>query len=246
MAGAAVEHRPGRRAFLDLHCHTAASFDCLSRPADLVRVAAQRGLTHVAVTDHETIDGALAARDAAPDGLNVIVGQEVRTRSGDLIGLFLERPLGPGMSAADTAAAIREQGGLVGVAHPFDRFRASGGHRAAGEALDELLAAVDYVETWNARVMFGDGNQRAAQMAVERGLPGVAVSDAHTLMEVGVAYTFVDAPVGSAAELRAALSRADIVTGRASRLLRAGMPLAKGVQWLRGKRRIVASPGGPA
>ena len=62
------------RAFIDLHCHTRASFDCLSNPADVVRLAAERGLTHIAITDHDRIDGALAARAAAPAGLTVIVG----------------------------------------------------------------------------------------------------------------------------------------------------------------------------
>ena len=77
------------RAFIDLHCHTRASFDCLSKPADVVRLAAQRGLTHIAITDHDRIDGALEAQAAAPDGLTVIVGEEVKTTDGDLICVFL-------------------------------------------------------------------------------------------------------------------------------------------------------------
>src|SRR5687768_11258007 len=103
------------RAFIDLHCHTSASFDCLSRPADVVRAAAERGLTHIAITDHDRIDGALAARAAAPDGLTVIVGEEIRTADGDLIAAFVDRAVPPGMSAVETVAAIREQGGLVGI-----------------------------------------------------------------------------------------------------------------------------------
>ncbi len=69
----------GARAFIDLHCHTSASFDSLADPAKVVRAAVARGLTHLAVTDHDRIDGALRARDAAPAVLTVIVGQEVRT-----------------------------------------------------------------------------------------------------------------------------------------------------------------------
>ncbi|MGZ6345193.1 MAG: PHP domain-containing protein, partial [Candidatus Limnocylindrales bacterium] len=80
----------GPRCFVDLHCHSAASFDSLSKPADLVRLAAERGLTHLAITDHERIDGALAARDLAPPELTVIVGEEIRSADGDLLGLFLE------------------------------------------------------------------------------------------------------------------------------------------------------------
>src|SRR4030067_2967544 len=88
-----------RGVFADLHCHSSASFDSLSRPKDLVRLARQRGLTHLAITDHERIEGALAAREPAPQGLTGIVGAEVRSTDGDVIGLDLERTLPPGLSA---------------------------------------------------------------------------------------------------------------------------------------------------
>jgi predicted metal-dependent phosphoesterase TrpH len=226
------------RSFADLHVHTSASFDSLSQPAAVVHAAARRGLTHVAITDHETIDGALAARDAAPDGLVVIVGQEVRTTGGDMIGLYLERPVAAGLSVTDTAAAIHEQGGLVGLPHPFDRYRGSGGWGRPAEELAALAGVLDYVEGWNARIMLGNGNLLAAEFALAHGLPAVAVSDAHTMMEIGVAYTVADAPLDTAAEMRAALPAVRLVTGRASRLIRAGMPVAKLVQRMRGKRRV--------
>jgi predicted metal-dependent phosphoesterase TrpH len=232
------------RSFVDLHCHTSASFDSLARPAAVVRAAAQRGLTHLAITDHETLEGALAAREAAPDGLSVIVGQEVRTTGGDLIGLFVEKPIVPGLDPLDAAAAIRDQGGLVGLPHPFDRFRASGARRSLGRAWQALLERIDYVEAWNARIMFGDGNLRAAELARAHGLPAVAVTDAHTVMEVGVAYSVLPGDFDSPAGLRGLLPRAELVTGRGSRLVRAGMPLAKGVQWLRGNRRVAPARSG--
>ncbi len=77
------------RAFIDLHCHTSASFDSTAKPADVARAAHARGLTHLVVSDHDRIDGALAARDAAPAGLTVIVGEEVKTTDGDLICAYL-------------------------------------------------------------------------------------------------------------------------------------------------------------
>ena len=86
---------------------------------------------------------------------------------------------------------MREQGGLVGIAHPFDRFRGSLG-RGEATALEALAGAVDWIEAWNARLMFGDGNARAAELAARLGVPGVAVSDAHTTLEVGIASTIVD------------------------------------------------------
>jgi predicted metal-dependent phosphoesterase TrpH len=225
------------RSLADLHCHTSASFDSLSRPANVARVAGERGLTHLAITDHDRIDGALAARDAAPAGLTVIVGQEVRTTAGDLIALFIEQPIPSGLGPAEAAQRIRAQGGAVGLAHPYDRFRAGAGRAGWEDELERLLPLLDYVETWNSRLILGDGNRRAAELANVHGLPGAAVSDAHTLMEVGVSYTIIDGPLNDAADLRTGLVGARIVTGHGSRLVRLGMPLAKLIQRLRGNRR---------
>jgi predicted metal-dependent phosphoesterase TrpH len=226
-------HPAAERAFIDLHCHTSASFDCLSDPAKVVRAAAARGLSHLVVTDHDRIDGALRARDAAPDGLTVIVGEEIRTAEGDLIAIFLETPVAPGASAADTIAAVRAQGGLVGIPHPFDRFRGSLLRDARMAALASL---VDWVETHNARIV-GSGNERAAAFAAEHDLPGVAVSDAHTILEVGVAYSAVTGNPSTPSGLLAALQDVEIVPGRASYAVRLWTPLAKGIQRARGRGR---------
>ena len=222
------------RAFVDLHCHTNASFDCLSSPKAVVRAAAERGLTHLAITDHDRIDGALAARELAPAGLTVLVGEEVKTRDGDLICLFLERAIPPGLSVEETIAAAREQGALVGVPHPFDRLRSSLMQEAR---LDSLAGMVDWVETHNARLI-GRGNEHAAVYALEHGLPGVAVSDAHSVIEVGVAYTALDGDLSTPAGLIAALARVQLVQGRASYGVRALTPIAKLVQRVRGNRRV--------
>ena len=227
------------RAFIDLHCHTAASFDSLAKPRDVVRAAAARGLTHLVVTDHDRIDGALAAREAAPEGLTVIVGEEVKTADGDLIAAFLERAVAPGMSAVATVAAVREQGGLVGIPHPFDRMRGSVGTDARMSALAPL---VDWIEVHNARLV-GRGNEQAATFGREHGLAGVAVSDAHSVLEVGVAYTAVDGDPSTPAGLLGALDTAEIVPGRASYAVRLWTPVAKAVNVVRGNRRI--QPGAP-
>ena len=165
--------RPAARRtapFIDLHCHTSASFDSLADPAAVVRAAASRGLTHLAVTDHDRIDAALRARDAAPDGLTVIVGEEVKTADGDLIAVFIEKVVPPGLSAVETIAAVREQGGLVGVPHPFDRIRGYG--RKSGADLADIADQVDWIEAYNARVIGGSANEKAAAFAREHGLPG--------------------------------------------------------------------------
>ena len=229
------------RAFLDLHCHTSASFDSLAAPAAVVRAAAARGLTHLAITDHDRIDGAVAARDhAAADapGLTVLVGQEIRTLSGDLIGVFLDEAVPPGLPATEAIAAVRRQGGLVGIAHPFDRFRGSLG-RGAASAFEDLAGQVDWIETWNARLMVGDGNVRAAELAARLGVPGVAVSDAHTTLEVGIASTAVRGDPSTPDGLRAALAGTlELATGRASAYVRLLGPAAKLVQRVRGRGRV--------
>jgi predicted metal-dependent phosphoesterase TrpH len=231
------------RFFADLHSHSSASFDSLASPASLVRTAAARGLTHLAITDHDRIDGALAARELAariaPE-LTVIVGEEVRTADGDLICLFLERPIAPGLPADVAIAEAHAQGGLVGIPHPFDRFR---GSLLRDARLERLASEVDWIETHNARVALGNGNQRAAEFAHGLGLPGIAVSDAHSSFEVGVAYTVFDRDPSTAAGLRAALPGAELITGRASIYVRLVTPVAKVVQRLRGNGRI--RPSGP-
>jgi len=222
---------------VDLHVHTSASFDSIASPESVVRAAAARGLTHLAITDHDRIDGAVAAQEIArrlaPE-LTVIVGQEVKTSGGDLIGAFLERPIESGLPPAEAIAAIRAQGGLVGIPHPFDRFRGS-------LLTDELMAAVaplvDWIEVHNARIMVGNGNERAATFAAANGLRGVAVSDAHSAMEIGVAYLAVDGDPSTPAGLLAALPDVELVTGRATLFVRAVTPIAKLVQIARGNGR---------
>jgi predicted metal-dependent phosphoesterase TrpH len=228
---------PRSRAFLDLHVHTSASFDSIASPESVVRVAALRGLTHLAITDHDRIEGAVAAREiartAAPE-LTVIVGQEVRTRDGDLIGAFLEKDIPSDLLPAEAIAEIRAQGGLVGIPHPFDRFR---GSLLTDEVLAGVAPLVDWVETHNARIMVGKGNEQAAAFALANDLPGVAVSDAHSAMEIGVAYVALDGDPSTPAGLLAALRSAELVSGRATYFVRAVTPIAKLIQRLRGNGR---------
>jgi predicted metal-dependent phosphoesterase TrpH len=209
----------------------------------MVRAAVARGLTHLAVTDHDRIDGALQARAAAAkEGLKltILVGQEIRTTEGDMIGLFLDKSIEPGLSPADAISAVRAQGGLIGIAHPFDRFRGSlGRDETAAAALEAIAAQVDWIETWNARLMFGDGNARAAELATRLGVPGVAVSDAHTTLEVGVAATVLHGDPSTAEGLKAALAALpELVTGRSSAYVRLLGPAAKLVQRARGRGRV--------
>jgi predicted metal-dependent phosphoesterase TrpH len=231
------------RAFVDLHCHTSASFDCLARPGSVVRAAAERGLTHLAITDHDRIDGALRARDAAPPELTVIVGEEVRTADGDLIALFLDRPVAPHRPVAETIAEVRAQGGLVGIPHPFDRFR---GSMLNDPRLEAMAPLVDWVEAHNARVVGGQRNEQAAAFAQEIGKPGVAVSDAHSTLEVGVAYNVLEGDPSTPEGLLTALASVELVRGRATYFVRLWTPIAKGVNRVRGNGRIRPTGAGDA
>jgi predicted metal-dependent phosphoesterase TrpH len=209
----------------------------------VVRAAAARGLTHLAITDHDRIEGAIAAQAAVAagsgvSGLTVIVGQEIRTTSGDMIGVFLREAVPPGLAPSAAIAAVRDQGGLIGIAHPFDRFRGSLGSDDA-EAFEAIAADVDWIETWNARLMFGVGNARAARLAEKLGVPGVAVSDAHTAMEVGIASTVLHGDPSTPEGLMAALAASsELVTGRASAYVRLLGPAAKLMQRARGRGRV--------
>jgi predicted metal-dependent phosphoesterase TrpH len=167
----------------DLHMHTSFSHDCSIPPDELVAHAAAQGLGAIAVTDHNVFGGALAAVEAARDlDLIVIPGEEVKTGGdGEVIGLFLEEEIPRGMSFAETVAAIREQGGLVYVPHPFDRM-----HSIPSPAtLSRHLAEIDVFEVYNARLLFEAYNDEALRFARKYNLTQGAGSDAHVLQGVG-------------------------------------------------------------
>jgi hypothetical protein len=167
----------------DLHMHTSWSHDCSIAPEELVDWAIGEGLGAIAVTDHNVFGGALEAADyARGKPLIVIPGEEVKTdNQGEVIGLFLEREIPRGMSFADTIAAIREQGGLVYVPHPFDRMHSIPDPRT----LHRHLADIDVLEVYNARLLFEAYNDEALRFARKYNLTMGAGSDAHVLQGVG-------------------------------------------------------------
>jgi predicted metal-dependent phosphoesterase TrpH len=167
----------------DLHMHTSWSHDCSIDAAELVDHAEAEGLGAIAVTDHNVFGGALETVDYARGrDLIVIPGEEVKTdNQGEVIGLFLEREIPRGLSFGDTIAAIREQGGLVYVPHPFDRLHAIPDPRT----LHRHLADIDVLEVYNARLLFEAYNDEALRFARKYNLTMGAGSDAHVLQGVG-------------------------------------------------------------
>jgi predicted metal-dependent phosphoesterase TrpH len=168
---------------VDLHVHTCYSRDTLTPLEDVIKAALSRGLGALAITDHNVIGGALALRCMAP--FPVIVGEEIHSSEGEIIGLFLQHFIAPGLTPAQTVAQIKQQGGLVYIPHPFDSLRRP---TLRESALLTVLEDVDALEVMNARVMQHAHNERARRFAQAHGLPGGAGSDAHTALEIGQAY----------------------------------------------------------
>jgi predicted metal-dependent phosphoesterase TrpH len=187
-----TRRRKGRRAepladrpwiVADLHMHTSWSHDCSIDAAELVDHAEAEGLGAIAVTDHNVFGGALETVDYARGrDLVVIPGEEVKTdNQGEVIGLFLEREIPRGLTFGETIAAIREQGGLVYIPHPFDRLHAIPDPRT----LHRHLADIDVFEVYNARLLFEAYNDEALRFARKYNLTMGAGSDAHVLQGVG-------------------------------------------------------------
>ncbi|MBC7263937.1 MAG: PHP domain-containing protein [Chloroflexi bacterium] len=167
----------------DLHVHTSASRDSMLSPEELIALCLRRGIGALAVTDHNHIAGALRLREIAP--FPVIVGEEIQTTCGEIMGLFLEETVPKNLSPEETVIRIKEQGGLVIIPHPFDRVRRSVLRR---DALYAILDQVDGIEVFNARVTLPNDNIRARALAEERGLLQTAGSDGHIACEIGNAW----------------------------------------------------------
>jgi predicted metal-dependent phosphoesterase TrpH len=167
----------------DLHMHTSWSHDCAVDPADLIMHATAIGLGAIAVTDHNVFGGALETSELARDHeLVVIPGEEVKTDGqGEVIGLFLREEVPRGMSFADTVTAIKEQGGVTYLPHPFDRM-----HSIPDPAtIQRHLGDIDVFEVYNARLLFEAYNDEALRFARKYNLTMGAGSDAHVLQGVG-------------------------------------------------------------
>lgn len=169
----------------DLHVHTSGSPDCAVEPKQMLRRCRSLGLDVVCITDHDTISTALQLRTAWPEA--VVVGEEITTADGELIGLFLSEPIPPGLSAVDTAKRIHEQGGVVYLQHPFDLRRRCLDERA----IEQIADSIDVVEIFNPRSS-DEANRRAKDLRATLGVAAGAGSDAHHLEHVG--RTLVELP----------------------------------------------------
>ena len=185
------------------------SGDSTTTPDEIERAVVEAGLDVLCLTDHSAIKGAveLAPRLKAL-GCRVVVGEEMKTQAGELIGLFLTERVPAGTTAVEAARRIRDQGGVVYVPHPFDPMR----RNLAEPALYELaeLGLIDAVEVFNAKTSLQSLNRRAAEFAAEFGLPGGAGSDAHVPNAIGSAYVEM-LPFSDAAEFLTCLRSATVI-----------------------------------
>lgn len=195
----------------DFHVHSNYSLDCAMTLEQIVRKCLDRGINCIALTDHGKADGALRLQQIAP--FTVIVGQEVLTPDGEIMGLFLKETIPSGLFPSEAVARIKAQGGLVGVPHPFDLLRG-----LKRDTLENLLPQMDFIEVFNSRSLLRSDNTHAKRLVRQHGLLATAGSDAHTPGEIGKAY--VEMPeFASKEDFRKSLAQGKIVGRRSSPLV---------------------------
>lgn len=176
---------------VDLHLHSRFSHDSSTTLEALIARARECGLARIALTDHNTVEGALRLAQIEPE--LTIVGEEAKTREGEVIGLFITRRIPPYMTPEDAMDLIHAMGGLVYVPHPLDRNRA----HFSGDRLAALAPRIDIVEVYNP---WADAaaNEAAADIARDLGKVTATGSDSHGVEEMGRSWMEMDAFEGAA------------------------------------------------
>ncbi|MCS7248535.1 MAG: PHP domain-containing protein [Anaerolineales bacterium] len=172
---------------VELHCHTDASPDSLLNISQLLETCRRKRIDKIAITDHNTIRNALLAQRIAPR--QIIIGEEILTRQGELLAFFVQEEIPPGLDAQHVIAELRKQGAFISVSHPFDPLRK--GHWQKTE-LEKIIGEVDAIEVFNARCLSDRYNRQASAFAAQHKLLGTVGSDAHTAGEIGTAYHLME------------------------------------------------------
>ncbi len=227
-------HPDQDRWLIELHCHTEWSKDSLNTFDQVVAAARRRGIDRIVVTDHNTAEGALLWSGRAPDLF--IPGEEIMTTRGELLAWYLKESVPRGLTPQETIRRLRDQGAVIGVAHPFDRVRKGAWQE---DHLLEIVDLVDTIEVFNARCFFRDDNARAAQFAAAHGKAGTAGSDAHIAWEYGRAMMRV-APFSDAESLRDAIRGGAIAARPSPWWVHGGSTIAKNLKRFGLKKRLWA------
>jgi predicted metal-dependent phosphoesterase TrpH len=174
---------------VELHAHSALSYDGRDPVEDILERARSAGIDAVAVTDHDEIDASLDAAALAPDyGLVGIPGMEISSAAGHVLAFGIDELVPAGLSFDETLDRVRDLGGVAIVPHPFQTSR----HGVARHISRDQLASADAIEVYNSRLLTGLANRKAEKFAARRGLPMTAGSDAHIAEMVARAVTEVD------------------------------------------------------
>lgn len=172
---------------IDLHTHSTGSRDGGITFEQYRTLLDDNSLDYIAITDHDSIAQARHMHDML--GEQIIIGEEISTTEGDLIGLYLEKPVPAGLSAKKTVRLIKEQNGLVYLPHPFETIR----HGLDEVTMDDIADDVDIVETCNGRAFVQNRSERALLWAKLNQKPATASSDAHGIKGIGATYTTIQA-----------------------------------------------------
>ncbi|MEP7045681.1 MAG: CehA/McbA family metallohydrolase [Ilumatobacteraceae bacterium] len=186
---------------VDMHSHTMWSGDSTTTPDEIAAAVEDSGIDVLCITDHNAIKGAIDLVGRL--SCRVVVGEELRTHAGEIIGLFLTDRIPVGTHADAAAREIRAQGGIVYIPHPYDPMRRNIAEGTLESLIDEGL--VDAIEVINAKTSLRSLNERAASIASARELAAGAGSDAHVPDAVGAAYVEMpefDGPLDFLAKLR--------------------------------------------
>jgi predicted metal-dependent phosphoesterase TrpH len=208
---------------VDFHCHSEASPDSLSRPAEIIASAREHGLDRLVITDHNNIRGALRCKELAPD--LIIVGEEVQTTCSEFLAAYVTKEVPRDLEPKEAIKRLRDQGAFISVSHPFDPHR---GWQLPD--LLEIIELVDAIEVFNARCYKPEWNIKAFEFAEEHGLPGTVGSDSHSLYEIGGAGILLPA-FNSADELRTVIGHGQVEAELASPLVHLGSRYAR---WVKG------------
>ena len=168
---------------IEMHCHTRHSPDGFITTYQLAEQCNKKAIGCVCIADHNVMRGAVEFAERVP--LKIIVGEEIKTQAGEVIGLFLTDQIQPGLSLEQTIEEIKKQGGIVYLPHPFDEFRDSAVKLSDAEKIKDKL---DVIEIFNSRTFNPKYNQMAVEFAKANDIVTAVGSDAHHRLELGNCY----------------------------------------------------------
>jgi len=218
---------------VDFHCHTVYSGDSLLEPEKMISQAKKIGLNKIAITDHNTIKGAMIFAELATD--LVIVGEEITVRKngvfiGEILGYYLKEEVPGDLEIEETLILLRDQNAFISVAHPFDAHRS----KWTESLLAQYSGFIDAIEVFNSRTLTSKPNRVAKGFAEEHGIHGLNGSDAHSSFELGKSYVTIP-EFSNAEQLKRVINKVQLVNRKSSNLIHFTSRIAE-LRWRFGYR----------